>query len=92
MEIYSKVGKLHVEGLGGSYGMEKLTWYKMLPEMGPPGDDKYPMEDDSWRMEFAAFLEEVREKRAPSRGLRDALAALRVVKQIYDESVHPQYR
>jgi predicted dehydrogenase len=94
MEIYGKVGKLHVEGLGGSYGMEKLTWYKMLPEMGPPETTawEYPMEDDSWRMEFAAFLEEVREKRAPSRGLRDALAALRVVKQIYDESGHPQYR
>ena len=86
MEIYGKVGKLSIEGLGGSYGMEKLTWYKMLPQMGPPETTawEYPMEDDSWRMEFAAFLEEIKERREPARGVKDALAALQVVKQIYD--------
>lgn len=36
MEIYGKSGKLDLFGLGGSYGPEKITWYKMLPEMGPP--------------------------------------------------------
>lgn len=94
MEIYGKVGKLHVEGLGGSYGMEKLTWYKMLPQMGPPETIawEYPMEDDSWKVEFADFMDEIRSKRPPSRSLRDALAALRIVKQIYDESGHPQHR
>ena len=29
-------GKLAVDGLGGSYGVERLTYYKMLPQMGPP--------------------------------------------------------
>jgi hypothetical protein len=29
-----KDAKLHIEGLGGSYGIERLTYYKMLPEMG----------------------------------------------------------
>jgi predicted dehydrogenase len=93
MEIYGRIGKLHIEGLGGSYGMEKLTWYRMTPEMGPPETTawEYPMEDDSWRVEFAHFLDEIRNKRPPSRGLRDALAALRVVKQIYDESGHPHH-
>ena len=28
--------KLEVNGLGGSYGPERLTLYEMLPEMGPP--------------------------------------------------------
>ena len=36
MEIYGKKGKLELFGLGGSYGTEKIIWYKMLPEMGPP--------------------------------------------------------
>ena len=36
MEIYGKQGKLEIFGLGGSYGVERLTYYKMLPEMGPP--------------------------------------------------------
>ena len=36
LEIYGKDGKLHIEGLGGSYGVERLAFYQMLPEMGPP--------------------------------------------------------
>ena len=34
-EIYGKNGKIEINGLGGSYGTEKVTLYKMLPEMGP---------------------------------------------------------
>jgi predicted dehydrogenase len=93
MEIYGKVGKLHIDGLGGSYGIEKLTWYQMTPEMGPPVTTawEYPMADDSWAFEFGEFLDEIRAKRQPSRGLRDALAALEVVKQIYQESGHAHH-
>jgi len=36
LEIYGRNGKLQVDGLGGSYGVERLTYYRMLPEMGPP--------------------------------------------------------
>nr|MCR5748431.1 Gfo/Idh/MocA family oxidoreductase [Lachnospiraceae bacterium] len=36
LEIYCKDAKLQIEGLGGSYGVEKLYHYQMLPEMGPP--------------------------------------------------------
>ncbi|MEO9184331.1 MAG: Gfo/Idh/MocA family oxidoreductase [Kofleriaceae bacterium] len=93
MEIYGKVGKLHIEGLGGSYGTEKLTWYQMTPEMGPPVTTawEYPMADDSWSAEFAEFLDEIHARRKASRGLRDALAALEVVKQIYEESGHAHH-
>ncbi len=93
MEIYGKVGKLHIEGLGGSYGTEKLTWYKMLPEMGPPETTawEYPMGDNSWAVEMAEWLDDVRLKRRPAANLRDALAALRVVKAIYEESGHAHH-
>jgi len=93
MEIYGRVGKLHIEGLGGSYGTEKLTWYRMTPEMGPPETTawEYPMADDSWAVEFAELLADIRGKRPPSRGLRDALAALEVVKHIYQESGHAHH-
>jgi predicted dehydrogenase len=93
MEIYGKVGKLHIDGLGGSYGMEKLTWYRMTPEMGPPETTawEYPMADDSWAAEFGEFLDEIHARRKPSRGLRDALAALEVVKKIYEESGHAHH-
>ena len=93
MEIYGKLGKLHIDGLGGSYGTEKLTWYRMLPEMGPPETTawEYPMADDSWSAEFAELAAAVRAGRRQSRGLHDALAALEVVKHIYEASGHAHH-
>lgn len=90
MEIYGRDGKLAIDGLGGSYGTERLTWYRMLPEMGPPETTawEYPMGDDSWAAEMSEFLEDIRLRRPPAAGLRDALAALRIVKAIYTESGH----
>lgn len=93
MEIYGRDGKLQIEGLGGSYGTERLTWYRMLPQMGPPETTawEYPMADDSWSAELAAFLEDIREHRSPSPNLRDAVAALRVVQHIYERSGHAHH-
>jgi len=88
MEIYGKDGKLDLAGLGGSYGLEKLTWYKMLPEMGPPETTawEYPMADDSWAVEMAEFFEDIRLGRSPAAGLADAHAALTIIQNIYRES------
>lgn len=85
LEIYGRLGKLHWEGLGGSYGLERLTWYKMLPEMGPPETTvfEFPRGDDSWRMEMNEFFNDIRLKRTPVPGLKEAKAALRVVEQLH---------
>jgi predicted dehydrogenase len=87
-EIYGRKGKLHVEGLGGSYGTERLAYYRMLPQMGPPETTiwEFPMGDDSWRLEFAEFLEDIRLGRTPSASLGDAQSALRIVESIYRDS------
>lgn len=88
LEIYGRDAKLHWEGLGGSYGVEKLTYYKMLPQMGPPETTvwEFPRGDESWRIEMAEFLEDIRQKRTPVPGLKEAKAALNVVEQIYAQS------
>ena len=41
----------HIDGLGGSYGVERLAHYKMLPEMGPPETTiwEYPRATDRGR-------------------------------------------
>jgi predicted dehydrogenase len=93
MEIYGRTGKLAIDGLGGSYGTERLTWYRMLPEMGPPETTawEYPMADDSWAAEMAELLDDIRLARRPAAGLPDALAALRVVEAIYKESGHAHH-
>jgi predicted dehydrogenase len=88
LEIYGRDGKLHIEGLGGSYGVERLTFYKMLPEMGPPDTTAwdYPRGDRSWELEFTEFLEDIRLNRPPSAGLADARAALTIVEDVYRQS------
>jgi predicted dehydrogenase len=92
LEIYGRHAKLHVEGLGGSYGVERLSFYKMLAEMGPPETTvwEYPRGDQSWAAEFAEFLEDIRLRRTPVPGLLDARAALAVVEEIYRGSGYPR--
>ena len=86
-EIYGRQAKLHVEGLGGSYGVERLSYYRMTPEMGPPETTiwEYPGADRSWEIEFAEFLDDLRLQRPPAAGLHDARAALQVVDAIYQQ-------
>jgi predicted dehydrogenase len=84
-EIYGREGKIEINGLGGSYGTERLTYYRMLPEMGPPETMtwEFPTPDNSWETEFAEFLEDIRLKRPPSAGLSDAIEALTIIETIY---------
>jgi predicted dehydrogenase len=87
-EIYGKIGKLEIQGLGGSYGVERLAFYKMSPQMGPPETTiwEYPMADDSWEFEMAEFMEDIRLNRQPSANLNDAKSALEIVETIYKNS------
>ena len=87
-EIYGRTGKLHIEGLGGSYGVERISHYQMLPQMGPPPTTiwEYPGEDTSWKAEFAELRRCISSGVAPSGNLDDALAALQAVRKLYDQS------
>jgi len=88
VEISGRNGKLDATGLGGSYGTEKLTFYRMLPCMGPPETTiwEYPMADNSWELEFDEFLEDIRLERDPVPGIANTQAVLRVVEQVYRDS------
>jgi predicted dehydrogenase len=93
-EIFGRTAKLAIDGLGGSYGTERLTFYKMKPEMGPPDVEswEFPGPDLSWDAELAAFAEDIRRGRAPDPGLADAAAALTIAQSIraksnYDHSL-----
>lgn len=88
LEIYGRDAKLQIDGLGGSYGMERLAFYKMRPEMGPPDTTvwEYPRGHQSWALEFSEFLEDIRLERTPAASLADARAALVVVEEIHRQS------
>lgn len=84
-EIYGKDGKIAIDGLGGSYGVERITFYKMLPQMGPPETTswEYPFEDRSWHLEWEHFLTCIASKKQPVGNLEDALATLRIIGRLY---------
>ncbi|HUJ42449.1 MAG TPA: Gfo/Idh/MocA family oxidoreductase [Opitutaceae bacterium] len=88
LEIYGREGKISVDGLGGSYGPERLTYYRMLPQMGPPEIQtwEYPGDDDSWALELEAFIGDIRLGREPSPGLREGIRTLEIVEEIYGRS------
>ncbi len=85
-EIYGKNGKLHIEGLGGSYGIERLSYYKMLPEMGPPETTIYefPRSDNSWKLEIEAFISDIKSNNLNS--VIESIKTLELVDKIYSEN------
>ena len=91
LELYGRDAKLAIDGLGGSYGAEKLTYYKMLPQMGPPETTvfEFPGADDSWAVETRAFVEDIRLGREPQPGLTEGIRTLEIVEAIYRQSGYP---
>lgn len=91
LELYGRDGKVAIDGLGGSYGPERCTWHKMLPQMGPPETTvwDYPAGDNSWALELAAFEEDIRTGRTPNPGLREGIRTLEIVEAVYRSSGFP---
>jgi predicted dehydrogenase len=87
-EIYGRDGKLDIQGLGGSYGVERLAFYRMLPEFGPPETTiwEYPGADKSWQLELNQFERSIQSGKAGGPALRDARAALDIVESMYQRA------
>lgn len=102
LEVYGEDGFLEVQGLGGSYGEEKLVVGHRRSEGGAPDlqvIDLHPgrapgSQDDVWALEWQAFVNEVMDRHNSEpcpRGARpasavDAWQALRVVDAAYAAS------
>lgn len=88
LEICGRDGKLTIDGLGGSYGLEKLTYHKMLPQMGPPETTiwEYPFADTSWNKETQEFIAAIEGGRQPIGNIDDALAVLTIIDAAYGRS------
>lgn len=85
-EIVGRDGKFVIDGLGGSYGTEKLSFYKMLPEMGPPEitNWEYPFQDRSWDIELKDFETAVYTNGRASGDIADAYEVLKIVDAAYN--------
>jgi predicted dehydrogenase len=85
LEIYGRNGKLTINGLGGSYGVEQLIFHRMLPGMGPPETTmwEFPFPDTSWDRELANFADAIAQKGKALGDIHDALAVMGIVEKAY---------
>jgi predicted dehydrogenase len=87
MEVALERARLDLEGLGGSYGTERLTVHAMRPEMGPPETTtrEWAAPDESWRFEVEDFVAQLDGSKAVGAGLEDAAAVLHVIDEAYGQ-------
>jgi predicted dehydrogenase len=87
-EIAGRDGKLTVDGLGGTYGTERLTFHKMLAQLGPPETTiwEYPFPDTSWEAELQSFVVALDGKDSEIADIQDACAIFEIIGAAYRRS------
>ncbi len=85
LEIVGRDGKLTIDGLGGSYGTERLTFHRMLPQLGPPETTiwEYPFPDASWRAELESFALTLAGNSSDIADIDDACAVYAIIESAY---------
>jgi predicted dehydrogenase len=83
-EVYGETGSLRVEGLGASYGVEKLVYSRHDPN-GPFAyqTTEYRGGDVSWKGEWAEFTRAIAERSEPLGNGADGLRAMEIVTSAY---------
>jgi predicted dehydrogenase len=84
-DVFGKMGKLEVSGIGGSYGTETLTLYRMDASLQPPSAQSWQWlrPDSSWLRETRDWASGIADPVLRTRSGQDALAALRIVEDVY---------
>jgi predicted dehydrogenase len=84
-EIALEGAKIELSGLGGSYGVERLTLYEMSAEMGPPFTTswEWPFPDRSWELEMRDVLSAIEGGSAVGASLADATAVRTLIEEAY---------
>jgi predicted dehydrogenase len=87
LEVYCRTAKIQVDGLVRSYGPQRLTIFRMGPELGPPEVEEvaYPDEDRSWEREWASFTRAIAadDELLLNGGLEDARYAWQQIEAAY---------
>lgn len=87
LEVFGRDGYVIVDGLGGSYGPEVLTYGRRDPTGGSPREERIPVDpEDPWRAEWRAFVATVRGGRDPAPSGEDGWRALMLAHEIYREA------
>ena len=88
LEIIGEKGYLVVDGLGGSYGTERLVIGKRKVSGGAPDEEiiEFPGPDISWREEMKEFASAIMENREPIGSGYDGVMANRLVGAVYESA------
>jgi predicted dehydrogenase len=86
-EVFGDKGSLSVQGLGASYGVEKLV-VSLHDPTGPFSHEtiEYRGGDSSWKSEWDEFVSAIEQKRRPIGDGADGLAAMEIVSAVYSAS------
>lgn len=84
-EVYGTQGSLTVEGLGRSYGVERLALAQRKPEGGVPELEEWVFEgeDFSWQLEWQDFVGAIEGSRSYLGTPEDGVAAMRMLDSLY---------
>lgn len=84
-ELLGTEGLITVEGLGGSYGQERIVHARRRPEGGAPDEREWIVSEPetAWAAEWAEFAAAVREGRQPLGSAQDGYEAARLVDAVY---------
>ena len=84
-EIFGKTGKLELSGLGGSYGEEKLIFYKMKKRMGKPSIYEwfFPKNDNSWKLEVDDFFRKIENNKKVFSDLNNSIENMKIINKSY---------
>ena len=85
LEVFGERGAVVVDGLGGSYGTERLTTYRRAAG-GAPDEERvdFPGADRSWEAEWEDVVTALRAGQPAPVGGEEGLAAVRLVEAVYE--------
>jgi predicted dehydrogenase len=89
-EIYGTEGYLAVNGLGGSYGVETLTFGKRNVAGGSPVLQEFRFEetDVSWREEWDDFIHAITNSKEYIGTPKDGLESMKIIDALYSSSLN----
>ncbi|OGY24666.1 MAG: hypothetical protein A2172_03685 [Candidatus Woykebacteria bacterium RBG_13_40_15] len=87
-EIMLEKAKIQIDGLSGSYGTERLTLFKMKPEMGLPDVEEisFPAPDLSWKKENEVFFNRIKSKDFSEEPFKQASYVFDIIEKVYKEN------
>lgn len=87
-EIILDTAKIQIDGLGRSYGEEKLTLFTMKPKLGLPKikEFSFPEEDLSWKKENEVFFKKIKSGDTSNKSLKEAVYVLKIIEKVYKQN------